>query len=150
MKINAINLAALFFGTALSASATMLTAENESLLVRYNDVESHFSIVEKVSGSVFLKSGTFDGNAVKVKTQGVRDAVFGSGKGIVITQADGSIVSLELYPDLPFVLVRGIRHNPGKATLDVSKVAPAMFTLDLGKSANELRTMGTAGLTEEM
>ena len=61
--------------------------------------------------------------------------------------ADGGEDSLELCQGLPFVLVRGTRHNSGTEPLDVSKSVPAVFTLDLGKPAAELRTMGTAGLT---
>jgi hypothetical protein len=57
------------------------------------------------------------------------------------------VVKLELYDDIPFVFMRSGVGNFGKEPLDMKKVVPATFTLDLGKPADALRTMGTAGLT---
>ena len=37
--------------------------------------------------------------------------MFNSGKRIVVQRAGGGVVSLELYKDLPFVLVRGELRN---------------------------------------
>lgn len=138
---------AAFSGIALFANAAVLTVENQSLVVRYDDVGGAFSVVEKASGAVFVNSGKFDLTHASAKVQGVRDEVFGHGHGIMLTQADGSTASLELYPNLPFVLVRNARHNQTQETIDLARVIPATFTLDLGKPASELRTMGTAGLT---
>ena len=128
-------------------NAAVLTVDNQSFVVRYDDATSYFSLAEKASGAVFVNSGKFDLTNAVAKVQRVRDDVFGRGQGIELTQADGSTASLELYPGLPFVLVRGVRHNQSREMIDLSKVVPATFTLDLGKSARELRTMGTAGLT---
>ena len=132
--------------TGLAASAATLAIENQLLRVSYDDQAGTFAAVEKASGQAFLKDGRLDGVAAGAKIRNVRDAVFGSGRGIVVTQADGGTASLELYPDLPFVLVRGTRLNPGPAPLDLARVVPATFALDLGKPADELRTMGTGGL----
>lgn len=142
-----ISAVAAFLTTALSANAAVLTVENETLLVRYDDETSRFFVVEKASGSVFLKNGQLDLTAAQAKVQPVHDPIFGAGNGVVLTRPDGSTASLELYPDLPFVLVRGTRHNQAKESLDLAKVVAATFTLDLGKPAGELRTLGTAGLT---
>lgn len=74
------------------------------------------------------------------------DKVFGKGRRIIVTLADGGDNSLELYRRLPCVLIRGTRHNGGLALLDLTNAVPATFTLDLGKPAAELRTVGTVGL----
>jgi hypothetical protein len=147
IKPKAIMLAAVFFGVALFANASLLTIENQSLAVRYDAMEGAFSVSERASGAVFLKNGRLEIAAAKAKVGDVRDKVFGRGRGIMFLQADGSSASLELYPDLPFVLVRTTRYNHSQETIDLSQATPATFTLDLGKPANELRTMGTAGLT---
>lgn len=73
------------------------------------------------------------------------DAVFGRGKRIVVRVADGED-SLELYDGLPFVLVRGLRHNGGTDPLDITNYPAARFDVDLEKSASELKTVGTGGL----
>lgn len=75
-----------------AASAATLTIENKSLSVVYDDSAGSFSVVEKPSGSVFLKGGKLEGTAVKAKVEGVRDAIFGTGKSIVVTQVDGNSV----------------------------------------------------------
>ena len=138
---------AVWAALSLATSAAPLTIGNQSLSVTYDPAGGSFSVVEKASGSRFLKSGQLEGPAGKAKVEGARDAVFGTGKRILLTRADGSTAALELYKDLPFVLLRGTRHNPGQEVLDLAKVAPATFTIELGKPAKELRTMGTAGLT---
>ena len=136
-----------FFSLSLHARAAQLSIENQSLVVTYNDADSSFSVLEKTSGTVFVKNGQLDLASASGKVQTLRDSVFGRGRGIELTQADGRTASLELYPDLPFLLVRGLRHNQSNATIDLSQVITATFTLNLGKPAPELRTMGTGGLT---
>ncbi|MEI7534475.1 MAG: hypothetical protein WCK57_08905 [Verrucomicrobiae bacterium] len=147
-KSKILILVAAFSGTALLANAAVFTVENQSLVVRYDDAAGTFSVVEKISGAVFVKSGKLDLTNANAKVEGVRDNEFGRGQGIVLVQPDGSTASLELYPDLPFVLVRGLRHNQSQEIIDLSKVIPATFTLDLGRPASELCTLGTAGLTK--
>ena len=136
-----------FASGALLAQATVLTVDNRLLEVRYDDVGGTFSLVEKNSGEVFVKNGKLDLTNAAAKVQGVRNEILGHGHGIKVTQADGSTTSLELYPNLPFVLVRSTRHNPSQHNIDLAQMVPATFTLELGKPASELRTLGTAGLT---
>jgi len=147
MKKNTFNLCALLLGSTFFTNAAVLTVENNTLAVKYDDGNGHFSVIEKTSGAAFLKSGTLNLSDTKTKVQRLRDPIFGAGNGIVFTQPDGSTASLELYSDLPFVLVRNTRQNQTKELLDLTKVVATTFTLDLGKPASELRTMGTAGLT---
>jgi hypothetical protein len=129
-----------------SARAATHTIENRTLSVTFDDVTGSFSCVEKATGLVFLNRGRLDGATAVAVAEAADDSVFGAGRRIVI-RTDRGIRSLELYEDMPFLLVRGELHNGGKEAVDVSQVVPATFTLDLGKPASELRTMGTAGLT---
>ncbi len=147
IKIQAIILVCLFSSFVLSANAALFTIENQSLVVSYDAMGGAFSVSERASGAVFVTNGRLEITPAKAKVGDVRDKVFGRGRGIMLVQADGSTVSLELYPDLPFMLVRTTRHNQSQETIDLAQATPATFTLDLGKTANELRTMGTAGLT---
>jgi hypothetical protein len=140
-------LAAAFSGIALLANAAMLSVENQSLVARYDEAAGRFSVAEKSSGTVFVKTGRLEVTNAIATVQGIRDAIFGRGNAIVLTQADGTSASLELYPELPFVLVREVRHNQTGDAIDLAHALPATFTLDLDKPASELRTLGTAGLT---
>lgn len=65
---------------------------------------------------------------------------------MVVKRSDGGENSLELYRNLPFVLIPGTRHNGDNESLDLKKSAPASFIIDLGKPVGELRTFGTGGL----
>ncbi|MCX6876271.1 MAG: NPCBM/NEW2 domain-containing protein [Verrucomicrobia bacterium] len=126
-------------------SAALQTIWNDTLSVTYDDAAGSFAVAEKPGGKVFLTDGVLAGKAVKAEVAAASDPVFGAGRKIVVTQEDG-VASLELYAKLPFVLVRTERLNTGKEVLDLRRVVPATFTLDLGKPAAELRTLGTGGL----
>ena len=117
-------------GTCSIASAT--------LAVRYDDTGQTFSVAENATGRTFLSGGKLDGVVVEAKVRNRR---------ILLGQADGSIVTLELHGDSPFLFIRKEFRNPGTSTTDIQRVVPVTFTLDLGKKPAELRTMGTAGLT---
>lgn len=127
--------------------AAETTAENDALIVTYDDRSHTFTAADRATQRIFLTNGTFAGDDVRAAAQPASDPVFGAGRKIIITQTDGSTASLELYQGLPFVLVRKRLHHSGEAPTDIQRLAPATFELDLGKPAAELRTMGTAGLT---
>ncbi|MEI6779379.1 MAG: hypothetical protein WCQ21_00530 [Verrucomicrobiota bacterium] len=95
-------------------------------------------MAENATGRTFLSGGKLDGVVVEAKVRNRR---------ILLGQADGSIVTLELHGDSPFLFIRKEFRNPGTSTTDIQRVVPVTFTLDLGKKPAELRTMGTAGLT---
>jgi len=129
------------------SGAAVYNINNEKLSVGYDDVTGTFFVTETATGRCFLVDGKLEGVSRKATVNLARDAVFGEGRKIVVTQTDGSTASLELYGHLPFVLVRKELHNDGGAETDFQKFVPVTFGLDLGKPADELRTMGTAGLT---
>ena len=126
-------------------SAAPLMIANETLVVTYDDAAGSFAVAEKPGGKAFLTDGQLEGKATKAAVEKASDPVFGAGRKIVVTRDEG-VSSLELYAKLPFVLIRTERLNPGKEVLDVRRVVPATFTLDLGKPAADLRTLGTGGL----
>ena len=129
------------------SGAAVYNIKNEKLSVGYDDATETFSVTEIATGKRFLIDGRLEGVSRKATVNSTSDAVFGEGRKIVVTQTDGSTTCLELYDRLPFVLVRKQLHNSGAAMTDLQKFVPVTFELDLGKPADELRTMGTAGLT---
>jgi hypothetical protein len=137
-------------GSVLGAVDTLaggtVSIENKTLTASYDEGSGTFSLTGRDAGRVFLKGGKLDGSTGKARAGAVRDAVFKSGKRILVQRAGGGVVSLELYNALPFLLVRGELRNPGPAPEEVTSLSPASFEFDLGKTAPDLRTMGTAGL----
>jgi hypothetical protein len=133
--------------SAGTLAAGTLSIRNDTLILSYNDVSNIFFLTERSSARVFLKEGKLDGATGKAQVESVKDPVFKSGKRILLKRAGGGAVSLELYNDLPFLLVRGELRNDGLAVSEVTSLTPASFELDMGWAGTELRTMGTAGLT---
>ncbi len=128
-----------------SLHAATQTIENKALSVMFDDASGGFTVAEKTTRKVFLTNGRLEGEAMKAVV---------AGRKIVVTQTDGSTVSLELREDQPFVFITKQQMNRGPAQRDpkepgyieVTKSVLATFTLDLGKPAAELTTQGTAGL----
>lgn len=150
-------LAVLILGTGHQAMAAGPSIENSKLRVHYDEATGSFSITEKKSGQRIIKDGDMEAVPGSAKAQNLVDPVFGSGKMIKATRKEGGAVRLEVYPDLPFVLVRGelfysVPPNasapPEAASVKELKSVPtASFVVNLGRSPSDLRTMGTAGLT---
>jgi hypothetical protein len=138
-------LTALLLVPLVSLRATTQTIENNKLSVKYDVVSGRFTVAEKTTGQVFLTSGRLEGDATKAVV---------ARQNIVVIQTDGSTVSLELRENQPFVFVtkQQMNHGPaqrdhkGPGYLDVRKTVLTTFTLELGKPAAELKTMGTGGL----
>jgi hypothetical protein len=116
-------------------AASLKEISNAVLTVRYDEAAKSFSIIDRKTGGNAICEGKLDGVCTV------------AGHTMVSEQADGSL-TLELRGDQPFVFVTKELHNSGAAEMDVPKVVPLTFSMDLGKPANELRTLGTAGLLE--
>ena len=151
--------------------AELLSIENTVLKVTYDTSSCRFTMRERGLGKPVVFDGrpfgaasnaAFLGNPpigklhpadsgkpplTRAEVRSTTDAVFGKGRQIRITLPDGSKSELELYPDLPFLLIKTEVHNPEAEEKVLEQVVPAEFSLDLGRPADELRTLGTAGLT---
>ncbi len=119
---------------------------NRVMEIQCDPASGGFSVIRTASGQRFVRDGRLEGGGGSVSVQVAEDAVFGRGERIVIAQDGGGTVSLELYGDLPFTLVRGTLVNRGASGQDIPHVVPATFALDLETPAGGLRTLGTGGL----
>ncbi len=143
----------LVVGSAACASANPVThapgqVANETLAVIYDGAGHTFTLTDRASGKVFVKNGRLDGAGAILREEAATDPVFGAGRRIVVARTGGGEIALEVYPHLPFALVREEMKNGGTTQADIEKAVPATFTLDLGKPAAELKTLGTGGLLE--
>lgn len=111
--------------------------DNRALSVSYDDAAHTFSVTSRITGKAFLTDGKLDGTAAAAKVK--------NGK-ITVTQTDGSVVTLELRGDEPFLFVGKELRNAATSTADIASVTPVSFVLELDKPAKELRTLGTGGL----
>ncbi len=136
---------------ATTATAKTHSIENKFLVVTYDDAAKTFSVKDKASGKVFLKDGKTGGTGGPEEITLSRvAATFNSAQLIHIETTDNEAqktIFLGLWDNAPFFFIRSFFANLSDKPRNIPKVVPATFTLDLGKPAEELRTLGTAGLT---
>ena len=141
----------LLLAAALLALPPAVRAQEISagaVTVRYDAAAGTFSLTEGASGQAFVAQGHLEGvePATPAVAGQVTDPVFGSGWQLAVARADGGAARMEVYPGLPFVLVRQTVANRGDEVLDLRHAVPATFTVCPGEKAGALMTMGTAGL----
>jgi len=125
---------------------TTLTVSNSFLTVDYNPGEKTVSVRITSSKKTVLKNMVLDAAPVSFKKTTIKNPVFGNGNAITIGKANGNTAQFVLYPSMPFLFVTNTVKNNSAEILDISKLNPLTFTIDLGKPANELKTLGTGGL----
>lgn len=129
-----------------TAPAEVPAISNETLSVAWDHSTGRFSVARPGSAP-FLSSGALEGRFTTVDAAPADDPVFGHGRRLLLHEQSGADSALELYPALPFVLVRSHVRNSGKEIRTLQSAAVARFELNLGKPASGLRVQGTGGLT---
>jgi len=129
-----------------SATAADLTVANEYLAVKWSSDATRISIKDKASGREFLSNGKLTGDKGKARVAAITDKTLGKGQAIEIVYENGNRDSVMLFPKLPFALLRTTLHNGNKETSITPKLTTFTSTVDLGKSAAQLKTLGTGGL----
>ena len=139
--------AAVLIGVCTAASAATLSIENSTLVLQYDDSSAMATLTEKASGETFLRAGKFETAPGAAHVEAITDPVFGAGRRVQAPRQGGGTVQFELYPALPFLVIRGEVRRESGAIEDIKSMPVASIDLDLGKPVGALRTMGTAGLT---
>jgi hypothetical protein len=121
---------------------------NHLLTVTYDETTKILTTKDNITGKEFIKEGLLVSAGNITGSSDITSRVFGKGKSIKINKADSGYYSLELYPDRPFLVINGAIKNRNNETVDIPSISPARFKLDLGKTVNELKTLGTGGLIE--
>ncbi len=145
---------ALFARTAImtamlagSAGAETLKVSNEFLTASYDTASGKLTLTAAGATAAFAKDAALSQAGGKAKLVDVTDKAFGQCKGIEVAYPDGGRDLVLAPAKLPFALLRSTVHNGGKDAAITNHVRPAAFTLDLGVPANELKVLGTGGLT---
>ena len=157
-RVTRLLIAALCPVALLSAQAEILSIQNQTLTATYDTTLHIFSVSQQGSTKPAISNGQILASPVagqnpgvlpisKAEVRSATDPVFGKGRQIRLAYANGSISELELFPKLPFLLIKTELHNSGAGEKDIERIAPAQFKVQLGHPPSELRTLGTAGLT---
>lgn len=146
--VSALMLAAfLVTWSALSAAAQETVAiENEHLTVRWQSASSTFSIASRSADRTFVTNAAFAERGGSAKRTSFTHPTFGAGDAIEVSRSNGNRDEILLVPKLPFALLRSTLANRGSEVNVVKAANPLSATLDLGKPASQLKTLGTGGL----
>ncbi|UKJ09297.1 alpha-galactosidase [Solitalea lacus] len=119
--------------------------QNEYLSAVYQPQLKMIEVKDLTSGKVFLKKGIAE-NVAGASVEPVSDKVFGQGRALKLSKADGGYYNIALYPQHAFLFIRETIVNNGHAAMNLQKVNHFSFEVDLQKPLQNLKTLGTAGL----
>ena len=71
-----------------------------------------------------------------------------SGQSITIEHKDGNKDFIDLPNDSPFAIVSTLIHNSGQESSIINKVTGLHATVDLGRPTDQLKILGTGGLSK--
>jgi hypothetical protein len=142
MKLAAIPWSMILTMLAFATNAHAETIRNDLLSVTVD--RGSYSIQAQGHSTPFASGALSDQGAVQVVP--VKDAVFGMGRAINITAANGAGESFQIFAGLPFVLHHCILVNKGAAATVLNKVPLMDAFLDLGTPSDQLMALGTGGL----
>ncbi|WP_316817595.1 alpha-galactosidase [Pedobacter nyackensis] len=125
---------------------TKNSISNQLLTVIYNPAVKGFEVRAKSAKKTFLKNVVPNGVIKTVEQKKVVSTAFGNGAALLVTTTDGNLFSFALYPQQPFLFISQTIKNAGNSDVDIPKLIPVSFSVDLGKPANQLKTIGTGGL----
>ncbi len=128
-------------------AADMLRIANEHLTVEFDAEHLTFQAAAKSSGLEFIKEGTLRASQGKAIRHDASDIIWGQGEAIDIEYEAGGSDRLALYRGLPFVVLTSRLANTGSEAKVVNRIDALNLTLNSEKAADDLRALGTAGLT---
>lgn len=143
-----VSLALTFLAATAHAQSEpqIVRIENVALIASFDLASHRFELKDRAAQGTVVGQ-LLDRPVADAQTHSVSDPIFGDGQQIRVNYHNGSHSALELYPGLPFLLIRTALRNSDQAEADFRSVIPVQFSVDLGKPVATLRAMGTAGLT---
>ncbi len=132
--------------SALSNSNNQIS--NSFLIVVFNPQTHSFNMTSKPTRKRVVKDIVLGVDFVNVTKENVIDPTFGKGEALIATNTDGTSISLALYVSQPFVFIKQRVKNTSNSFVDIPRLNPVSFLVDLGKPVIELKTLGTGGLLD--
>lgn len=151
-RILTLSLSFIFYSLGAFSSPTSnngiadIHINNSFISLNYNSKTKSLEATSKAMNKVFLKNLIPNGGTSEVKKDNITDAVFGKGTSLVINTNNGGKITFSLFPSQPFLFITQTLKNEGSDVLDIQKLNPVSFSIELGKPATTLKTLGTGGL----
>jgi len=110
------------------------------------DSQAGLSLSHGVDGQKFVVDANLRAAGGTAHTTQVTDKFFGTAPAIQVKYGDGGQDEILLPGELPLVLIRSRVHNGATEPKTLRQVRTLRAPLDLGKSAEFLKVLGTGGL----
>ena len=121
------------------------SVQNASLCVRFDPSSRQLVLCERATGKSFAVADNFAPEGVPVKSETIKDRVFGKANALVAVHPDGCRDQVLVFPNQPFVFFRRILMSSSAHTV-TNRVLYPPLTLNLGLPPSALNTLGTGGL----
>jgi hypothetical protein len=122
------------------------TIQNADLVVAFDEDQDRFTIHHRSSGKAIVTDGKLSSAGGKASIVAVKDKTFGDGQAIEVSHANDNRDRLILFPDFPFALFRTVLRNSAAKPAPINKQPMVSASLDLGRTTDGLRVLGTGGL----
>jgi len=132
---------------ATGAFADSLKIENERCLVQFDKAAGSLSVVDKRSGQNFITNASWQTGLLSTRLCAVERNPFGQGQAIEAVTTSGQVERVMLFPSVPFILLESVLTNATDTAVTVAKLRSLRLPLALGRMPDQLKAMGTAGLT---
>ena len=126
------------------AMAQEQAIENELLKVEFK--AGAISLTAKPSGKAFMPKATFPQAVKSAEVKSQKHDVWGDGKVLELSHANGWKTTVTLYPGCPFAHVHTQVIN-GKETYQANAFEFAKLEVDVGVPLEKVQVLGTGGLT---
>jgi hypothetical protein len=133
-----------FAGHGTKSDGPVIT--NQFLTAKYSAKARSLEVTFKLGNKTFLKNVIPNGINGAVIRREIVSFAFGKGNALVFTTSDGGSISFTLYASQPFLFVKQTVKNSGNSIIDIQKLNPVSFSVDLNKQVSKLKTLGTGGL----
>ncbi|MFA5814284.1 MAG: hypothetical protein WC865_01500 [Bacteroidales bacterium] len=119
---------------------------NSFLVVTFNTGAKTLEVTARSTQKTFLKNLIPNGATGTFMKEKTFSPVFGEGSSLVITSVHGGSISFALYPMQPFLFINQTVDNSQTEDINIQKLNPVSFLIDLEKPAAGLKTLGTGSL----
>lgn len=120
---------------------------NGLLKLDYDTASGRVSLTGLKEGQAFKASGDLGKKAGAVKVEKIAYPGFQDGQALVVEQGEGRRCRVSLFPGVPFAFFQPIIGNATKEDTVIEELKAFSLTLDLGTPFEDLKALGSAGLT---
>lgn len=141
-----LSIVSLVYLSACKNQVDRYTISNDYLVLSFDAATHTLELMTLPENKVVLKKILPTGLATTCKKTMLLNPNFGHGSELTISGKGERSIVFGIYGSEPFLFVTPWVENTSDEVINISKLKPLSFFVDLGKPASRLKTLGTGGL----